>query len=78
MLGLDLLIYGSDIVLNVSHAITTVETGWVCLVVLTKAGALDGGVPMSHVEFKKWPCRMSNLVVQTHKASFNREGQATH
>ena len=20
-------------------------------------GALDGGVPMSHVEFKKWPCR---------------------
>ena len=26
---------------------------------VNKKGALDGGVPMSHVEFKKLQCRMS-------------------
>ena len=37
------------------------EVGLLCVWVggVGAGGALDGGVPMSHVEFKKCQCRMS-------------------
>ena len=35
----------------------TNDTGMVCTV--ASRGGLDKGSPMSHVDFKKWQCRMS-------------------